>query len=137
MSGGVTVYLVLFSFIPKPITAQVYQKLLSLLDVHMGDSIREDGEELEDYAYQLHAFTDYHLGGQQEGGQGVKAAGNAAYVSLLAVIAGIVLLIACFNFMNLEYRAGVEPHARNRCAKGDRGAQETTRSNSFYSRHWR
>lgn len=98
-SYGVTGFLQLRSGVD---TVSVHRDLLSLIDLHHGESIRADGEALEDYAFFLQPLSEYHLGGQDAGGYGLKAAGNPKYVYLLVVIAGLVLLIACFNFMNLS-----------------------------------
>lgn len=80
-------------------TAAVYNQLLGLFEKYNGDKLDED-ETAEDYAFLLSPFVEHHLGyGQQ--GHGLKTGTNPAYVYLLSVIAGLVLLIACFNFMNL------------------------------------
>ncbi len=83
-------------------TATVKSRLLALLDTHLGDSIRDDGESLEDYAYQIASFATHHLSGGGLNAFGLAPGTSASYVYLLALIAGIVLVIACFNFMNLS-----------------------------------
>jgi len=55
-------------------------------------------EEAETYAF-LHAMKDWHLRSNFEGGK--KVGGQIIYVRLFSLIAIIILLIACINFMNL------------------------------------
>ncbi len=47
----------------------------------------------------LFGMNDWHLRANFE--NGVQAGGNIKYVRLFSIIAGIILLIACINFMNL------------------------------------
>ncbi len=51
------------------------------------------------YAF-LHPMKDWHLRSNFEGGK--KVGGQIVYVRLFALIAFIILLIACINFMNLS-----------------------------------
>ena len=80
-------------------TAAVYTQLLSLVDKYNGDKLEQD-ESAEDYAFLIAPLVSHHL---RYGLQGfaLKTGTNPAYVYLLSIIAGLVLLIACFNFMNL------------------------------------
>lgn len=55
-------------------------------------------EETETYAF-LHAMKDWHLRANFE--EGKKVGGQIIYVRLFSLIAIIILLIACINFMNL------------------------------------
>jgi predicted permease len=55
-------------------------------------------EETETYAF-LHSMKDWHLRANFEGGK--KVGGQIIYVRLFSLIAIIILLIACINFMNL------------------------------------
>ncbi len=87
---------------PRTDTAVVSKQLLSLVEKHYGDTIREDGEEIEDYAFMISPFASHHLGGGGTEGYALKAGVGPAYVYLLSIIAVLVLLIACFNFMNLS-----------------------------------
>jgi predicted permease len=48
----------------------------------------------------LHSIKDWHLRGKFENGK--QVGGRITYVRLFAVIALIILLIACINFMNLS-----------------------------------
>lgn len=60
--------------------------------------IPQKTEEDETYAF-LHAMKDWHLRTNFEGGK--KVGGRIIYVRLFSLIAIIILLIACINFMNL------------------------------------
>ncbi|WP_281541442.1 ABC transporter permease [Maribacter aestuarii] len=53
----------------------------------------------ETYAF-LHPMKDWHLRSHFEGGK--KVGGQIVYVRLFALIAFIILFIACINFMNLS-----------------------------------
>ncbi|MFK7845205.1 MAG: FtsX-like permease family protein, partial [Rhodothermales bacterium] len=88
--------------VPNADTAAVSKQLLSIVEKHYGDTIREDGEEIEDYAFLIAPFSNHHLGGGGTQGYAVKTGVSPAYVYLLSIIAVLVLLIACFNFMNLS-----------------------------------
>ncbi|MEM8484110.1 MAG: ABC transporter permease [Bacteroidota bacterium] len=83
-------------------TAAVSQQLLSLLDKYSGERIREEEAALTDYAFLLSPLAKHHLAGTGLGGHGISSGTNPSYVYILSVIAGLVLLIACFNFMNLS-----------------------------------
>ncbi len=54
----------------------------------------------EKSGYQLYAFADYHLRGERDSAV-LEAKSRTVYSLILASIALLVLLIACFNFMNL------------------------------------
>tara|TARA_R110000796_G_scaffold88850_6_gene191973 strand:- start:38881 stop:41232 length:2352 start_codon:yes stop_codon:yes gene_type:complete len=56
-------------------------------------------DQAKTYAF-LHSVKDWHLRSNFEGGK--KVGGQIVYVRLFALIALIVLLIACINFMNLS-----------------------------------
>ncbi|EAQ99913.1 ABC transporter permease [Maribacter sp. HTCC2170] len=56
-------------------------------------------EDDETYAF-LHSMKDWHLRSNFEGGK--KVGGQIVYVRLFALIAIIILFIACINFMNLS-----------------------------------
>ena len=56
-------------------------------------------ENTSDYAF-LHSIKDWHLRSKFEGG--VIVGGRITYVRLFTIIAFIILLIACINFMNLS-----------------------------------
>jgi ABC-type antimicrobial peptide transport system permease subunit len=59
----------------------------------------EKTEDEETYAF-LHPMKDWHLRSNFEGGK--KVDGQITYVRLFSLIAIIILLIACINFMNLS-----------------------------------
>lgn len=56
-------------------------------------------EDEDTYAF-LHSMKDWHLRSDFEGGKNVG--GQITYVRLFSIIAIIILLIACINFMNLS-----------------------------------
>ena len=56
-------------------------------------------ENEETYAF-LHSMKDWHLRSNFEGGK--KVDGQIMYIRLFSLIAFIILLIACINFMNLS-----------------------------------
>ncbi len=56
-------------------------------------------EQAQTYAF-LHPMKDWHLRSKFEGGK--KVGGQITYVRLFTLIAIIILLIACINFMNLS-----------------------------------
>ncbi|MFB3131658.1 MAG: ABC transporter permease, partial [Rhodothermales bacterium] len=98
MSYGVTTFVQLDQ--PRP-TAPLEAKLKTFIEQYMGEAIRADGEKLENFGFTFDALAAYHLS-QQSSGAGMRQSGDPAYVYLLASIALLVLLLACFNFMNLS-----------------------------------
>lgn len=65
--------------------------------------LREFLQEKSNYEYNhafLHSIKDWHLRSKFEGGKIVG--GRITYVRLFTIIAFIILLIACVNFMNLS-----------------------------------
>lgn len=69
------------------------------VDAQVRNIIATKEENVSDYAF-LHAMKDWHLRSKFEGGKIVG--GRITYVRLFTVIAFIILLIACINFMNLS-----------------------------------
>lgn len=69
------------------------------VDSQVRGLIAKKEENTEDYAF-LHAMKDWHLRSKFEGGKIVG--GRITYVRLFTIIAFIILLIACINFMNLS-----------------------------------
>jgi ABC-type antimicrobial peptide transport system permease subunit len=69
------------------------------IDKQVRGLIATKEENTEDYAF-LHSIKDWHLRSKFEGGKIVG--GRITYVRLFTVIAFIILLIACINFMNLS-----------------------------------
>lgn len=49
----------------------------------------------------LFSMNDWHLYNYFEDGQHIRSGGEIKFVKLFALIAGIILIIACINFMNL------------------------------------
>ncbi len=58
-----------------------------------------------EYSFTLRALEDYHL---QEGfsANGLSEPADMTYVRILGIIAVLILLVACFNFMNLASAQG-------------------------------
>lgn len=52
--------------------------------------------------YSIQKFTDYHLSGSSILGVGLKPAGEMLYVYIYSALALGVLLLACFNYINLS-----------------------------------
>ena len=98
MSYGVTTFVQLDQTRP---TAPLEARLKTFIEQYMGEAIRADGEKVEDFGFTFDALAAYHLS-RQSSGAGMRQSGDPAYVYLLASIALLVLLIACFNFMNLS-----------------------------------
>ena len=73
----------------------------------------EKTEDEETYAF-LHPMKDWHLRSNFEGGK--KVDGQITYVRLFSLIAIIILLIACINFMNLS-TARSEKRANEVCVR--------------------
>ena len=69
------------------------------VDTKVRKILPEKTEEEETYAF-LHPMKDWHLKSNFEGGK--KIGGQITYVRLFTLIAIIILLIACINFMNLS-----------------------------------
>ncbi len=69
------------------------------VDKQVRSIIAEKDEGNDTYAF-LHSIKDWHLRSDFEGGK--KVGGRITYVRLFIVIALIILLIACVNFMNLS-----------------------------------
>ncbi|BAO76519.1 ABC transporter permease [Winogradskyella sp. PG-2] len=70
-----------------------------IVDAQVRSLIGKKEENTTDYAF-LHSMKDWHLRSKFEGGKIVG--GRITYVSLFTIIAFIILLIACINFMNLS-----------------------------------
>ncbi|WP_282040801.1 ABC transporter permease [Winogradskyella flava] len=61
--------------------------------------VQQKDEGSDTYAF-LHSIKDWHLRSKFEGGE--IAGGRITYVRLFTIIAFVILLIACINFMNLS-----------------------------------
>ena len=71
-------------------------RLPDVVENNMTDMIERSGSS---YAFHLQPVTDIHLYSHLQ--QEIRANGNILYVYLFGSIALLVLLIACFNYMNL------------------------------------
>ena len=69
------------------------------VDAKVRQIISSKDEDLSDYAF-LHSIKNWHLHSKFEGGEIVG--GRITYVRLFTIIAFVILLIACINFMNLS-----------------------------------
>ncbi|MHA7059521.1 ABC transporter permease [Aquimarina sp. M1] len=76
---------------PEANVAEVDKKIKEIIPANNSGS--------DTYAF-LHTIKDWHLRSKFEGGE--KVGGRIAYVRLFSIIALIILLIACINFMNLS-----------------------------------
>ena len=75
--------------------------LPAFIGKYMGQEIAENiGGEEADYAFPFTALTDFHLHGRGIGA-GMEEAINVFYLYALVIIGLLILIIACFNFMNL------------------------------------
>ncbi|WP_344928861.1 ABC transporter permease [Aquimarina addita] len=70
-----------------------------VVDAKIRKVIEQKSENVDTYAF-LHTIKDWHLRSNFEGGK--KVGGRITYVRLFSIIALIILLIACINFMNLS-----------------------------------
>lgn len=69
------------------------------VDAKVRELLPEKMEDPDSYFF-LHPMKDWHLRSNFK--NGVKVGGQIVFVRLMAVIALIILLIACINFMNLS-----------------------------------
>ncbi len=69
------------------------------VDTRVREILQEKSNNEDAYAF-LHSMKDWHLKSKFESGK--KVGGKITYVRLFAIIALIILLIACINFMNLS-----------------------------------
>ncbi|WP_273568248.1 ABC transporter permease [Maribacter halichondriae] len=68
------------------------------VDTKLRELLPEKMEDPDSYFF-LHPMKDWHLRNNFENGE--KVGGQIVFVRLMAIIALIILLIACINFMNL------------------------------------
>lgn len=57
------------------------------------------------YAFNMHALKDYHLNDGHLA-NGLKEPADKSYVRIMGIIAVLILIVACFNFMNLANAQG-------------------------------
>ncbi|SHG52882.1 ABC transporter permease [Winogradskyella jejuensis] len=69
------------------------------VDGKLRQFMQQKDDDNDSYAF-LHSIKDWHLRSKFEGGEIVG--GRITYVRLFTIIAFIILLIACINFMNLS-----------------------------------
>ena len=62
-----------------------------------------EGFEDPNFAFNLHALSDYHLGrGAAMQANGLKGSAEKSYIDIIAIIGLLILIIACLNFSNLS-----------------------------------
>ncbi|MEM9681386.1 MAG: ABC transporter permease [Bacteroidota bacterium] len=71
----------------------------SVVDAKVRQLIQQKNEDIDTYAF-LHSIKDWHLRSKFENGKIIG--GRITYVRLFVIIAIVILLIACINFMNLS-----------------------------------
>ena len=101
--GNVGEHLVYVQLKSPDMVKSINQRLPDLIDTHVVglDSLKSgpDGKISDFYIQTLQPLTDIHLNSSGIGD--MKPAGNMGTVRILVAIAGLVLLIACINFVNL------------------------------------
>jgi putative ABC transport system permease protein len=82
----------------NPSAVPAFEKAMdSFVRTHLPNEVTADGKPMN---FVLNAFADHHLGEGFEGG-GLRAGKSAKSLLIFGGIAAIILLLACFNFMNL------------------------------------
>lgn len=76
--------------------AALEAELPAFVDRHMREDLRSSGA---DVAYHLQPLTGIHLHSRMR--HEISPNSDAKYIAIFAAIGGFILLIACFNFMNL------------------------------------
>ena len=76
-------------------------KSRSFAEKYLADLLREADDNVGDFRFQLQSFPRYHLGDIQ-GGNGLSSTGNRSGLYILSGIVLLILLTACFNFMNIS-----------------------------------
>lgn len=76
---------------------EVNEKLSAMVDRYMGESLKDAGVDVE---YFLTSITDIHLHSHKR--HEIGANSDISYVYIFALVAALVLLMACVNFMNLS-----------------------------------
>ena len=77
------------------------EKFQAFLDRHYGDDLRKYKLDPKDSMIGLQKFTEYHLG-DVRGSAALEPRSRPANSLILAGIAFLTLLLACFNYMNLS-----------------------------------
>ncbi len=73
------------------------RKLPQFMDKYFGERLKSVGVEMRPY---LQSLTDIHLHSNLN--NEIKANGDIRYVYIFSSVAAFILLLACFNFMNLS-----------------------------------
>ncbi len=71
----------------------------ALIGTHMRPSLEDAGHEVSEVSFSLSALRTYRF--SERSVSGLQAGTDPSYLYLLSVIAGLILLIACFNFTSL------------------------------------
>lgn len=79
--------------------ASIQEKLPAFIEQKMGADTETN------YTFNLHALNCYHLY-DGSSANGLKEPADLSYIKILGVIAIMILLVACFNFMNLANAQG-------------------------------
>lgn len=80
---------------------QVEAKFAAFISENFGAMLAQSGLTTDDYKLVLQPYLAYHLG-DVRGGNGLSPTGSPTTLYILFGIALAILLIACFNFMNLS-----------------------------------
>ncbi|GAB3025415.1 ABC transporter permease [Spirosoma pulveris] len=83
--------------------AAVEQKMTSVFKRHASEQLAKMEREYGSFssAYHLQPFTDMHLNNRYELSNGLMPGSSSVYSYVLSGIAGLILLLACINFINL------------------------------------
>ncbi len=76
----------------------IEQHIMKHLDAYMGENARQFTDD-DHYAFYLQPLADIHLNARQEGE--FEAGTDRIYIYVFTIIAILILVIACVNFMNL------------------------------------
>ncbi|HMB93525.1 MAG TPA: ABC transporter permease [Rhodothermales bacterium] len=77
------------------------EKMPAFIEKYMGAALEADDDDPADYGFAFAPMADYHLRGEEKG-NAMRSPSNPLYSYILSGIALLVLLIACFNFVNLS-----------------------------------
>lgn len=81
--------------------SSITNRFTAFIEKYYGENIRKLGFDPKQFTLGLQKFTDYHLG-SVPGSPALEPRSRPAYSYILSGIALIVLLLACFNYMNLS-----------------------------------
>lgn len=80
--------------------SSIIKKFPAFIDKYYGEDIRKYGFDTNVISLSLQKFLDYHLGSVPSSTLGPRS--RPVYSFILSMITLIVLLLACFNYMNLS-----------------------------------